>query len=126
MKICIINAAEEPVEFREGTILEDLLANIPPGHSWIEVAPPAQTNETGEPIPPLNPERTKIAVFNANGFPIQVFEGTLAACAERIVALPPTQKALTLKGTQWENVEMPGDLLSYAEMLASLTPDEEA
>lgn len=124
MKICITNPADEPVEFREGQVLEELLANIPPNHGWFLVQEAAM-NEVGDPVPPLEMPRTKIAIFNANNLPINVIEGTVEHCATVISKLPPTQKALTLKGTQWENVEMAGDLLDYDTMVASINQVEE-
>lgn len=126
MKICITNAAEEPVEFREGAKLEELLANIPEGCRWFMVEETIKANETGDSVPSLDPLRTKVAIFNANGYPTQVLEGTVAHLANMIANLPPTQKALTITGTQWELVEMPGDLLHYDEMVSNNQTDEEA
>lgn len=126
MKICITNAAEEPVEFREGDKLEELLADIPEEYGWFVVEEVTQVNEVGDPVPPLNMPRTKVAIFNANGYPVQVLEGAVAQLADMVAKLPPTQKALTIAGTQWELVEMAGDLLHYDDMVASIQPGEEA
>lgn len=125
MKIAILNSALEAVEFREGDVLEELVADIPEGHTWIPVPNvEVEADEGGQPIP-ATPVMTKVAFFNAKGYPINVIAGAEHILADMILMQPPTHKALTLKGTQWEAVEMAGDLLSYDDMVASLTPASE-
>lgn len=122
MRHIILDSADEVVfpDF-EGSA-EEAAAKVPPGSRAILRV--EQPPEHMEEAPVLKMPMLKLAVFNSDGFPINVIDVAEDQAANWIGRLPPTHTAVTLTGTPFEAVQVAGDLPPLADLEATSSAAE--